>query len=284
MGYQLAVLAMATTLGINAGMLISVEELAGRVNDKKLVVLHVGSQKDYDAGHIPGARLVTLGDISVTGEGGLRMQLPPVEQLKAALEKLGVSDGIQVVLYPAGESIQSATRVWFTFDYLGLGKQASLLDGGLIAWRAAGKQVSTEAPQTAPGRLTGLRPNPSLVVDAAWIKERLNDPSIQLIDARTPEFYSGADPGQMPRAGRIPGAKNVPFVSLVDAQRKLIPAGELKAKVTTNGKTVISYCHIGMQATVVYFAARLVDQDVKLYDGSFQDWSQRSDLPVQTGQ
>jgi thiosulfate/3-mercaptopyruvate sulfurtransferase len=284
MGYRLVGLAMATTLGMNAGMLISVEELAGRLNDKNLVVLHVGSQKDYDAGHIPGARLVTLGDISVTGEGGLRMQLPAVEQLKTALEKLGICDGTQVVLYPAGESIQSATRVWFTFDYLGLGKQASLLDGGLIAWRAAGKQVSTEAPQIVTGSLTGLRPNPSLVVDAAWIRERLNDPSIQLIDARTPEFFSGADPGQMPRAGRIPGAKNVPFVSLVDAQRKLIPAGDLKAKVGTNGRTVVSYCHIGMQATVVYFVARLVDQDVKLYDGSFQDWSQRSELPVQTGQ
>lgn len=270
-------------LTAQAAMLISVDELAARLGEKGTIILHVGAEKDYAEGHIPGARLVTLADLSVTGEGGLRLQLPPVEQLKAALEKLGIGDGTRVVIYPAGESIQSATRVWFTFDYLGLAEHTSLLDGGLIAWRAAGKPVTTEATQITSASLTGLRPNLSLIVDAAWIQERLTDSKVQLTDARAPQYYTGDDKGQMPRGGRIPGAKSVPFVSLVDPERKLVGRDEMKSKVAANGKTIVSYCHIGLQATVVYFVARMLGEDVKLYDGSFQDWSQRSELPIQTG-
>lgn len=265
-------------------MLTTVDELSGRLGEQNLVILHAGSRKDYDAGHIPGARLVTLADLSVTGEGGLRLQLPPVDQLKAALEKLGIGEASQVVIYPAGESVQTATRVWFTFDYLGMGAKASLLDGGLIAWRSAGKPVSTELPKWEAGKLGEVKPHPELVVDAAWIAARLKDPGVQLIDARLPEYWSGADTGQMPRGGRIPGSKNVPYISLVDGERKLIPEAQLKPKVTAAGKTVVSYCHIGMQATLIYFAAKMLGQDVKLYDGSFQEWSAKSELLVETGQ
>ncbi len=197
---------MTMMAGLQAGMLISVEELAARLKDPRIVVLHVGTQKDYDEGHIPGARLVTLSGVSVTGEGGLRMQMPPMDQLHQSLERLGLRDSSQVVIYPAGDSIQSATRVWFTFDYIGRGTQAALLDGGLTAWKAAGQPVSTEASQWLPGKLSALTPRPELIASADWILERLHGGGMQLIDARLPEFFTGADAAQMPRAGRIPGA------------------------------------------------------------------------------
>jgi thiosulfate/3-mercaptopyruvate sulfurtransferase len=100
--------------GVNAGMLISTDTLAKRLGDNSLVILHVGSQKDYDAGHIPGARLITLSDISVTGERGLRVELPPAEALVTALGKLGIGDTSKVIIYPATDAVQAATRVWET--------------------------------------------------------------------------------------------------------------------------------------------------------------------------
>ena len=255
-----------------SGMLVSTDWLAGHLKDESLAILHVGSQKDYDAGHIPGARLVTLGDISITGERGLRLELPPVEALQRAFEKLGVADGTRVVVYPGTESVQSATRVWFTLDYLGLGERASLLDGGLAAWRAEGRPLSTEAPPPAgPGRLT-VHPAPQRVVDAAWLHAHLNDGNVQVLDSRAPEFYT---------AGRVPGARNVPFSSVLDEQRKLKPVEALRGLMGAPKDLTVTYCHIGQQATLTYFVARYLGLEARLYDGSFTDWSSRTELPIE---
>ena len=278
--------ACAARTSAATGMLVSAEWLAENLQQHGLVVLHVGTQKDYDAGHIPGARLAALADLSVTGERGLRLELPPVQALAGALGRLGIAKDSRIVIYPAAESVQSATRVWYTLEWAGLGDRAALLDGGLAAWRAAGKPVDTASP---PGGTTtpSLTPHPELVVNAEWVRAHGAASDVALLDARLPEFYSGADAGNMPRAGRIPGARNLPFSSLLDSQRKLKPAAELRElfaqRGATPGKTVVVYCHIGQQATLLYFAARLIGLEPRLYDGSFQDWSSRPDLPVETG-
>jgi thiosulfate/3-mercaptopyruvate sulfurtransferase len=259
------------------GMLVDTTTLAKQLRDPALVVLHVGSQKDYDEAHIPGARLVMLGDISVT-EGGLRLQLPPVGQLQEAFEKLGVRDTSRIVVYPATESVQSATRVWFTLDYLGLGDRTALLDGGLPLWKAEGRPVSSEPATPARGGFTP-KPRPQTVVDAAFIRDAKS--RVDLIDARTSEFYSGANAGMMPRAGRIPGARHVPYTSLLDDKLRFRSAPDLRKALGEPGRTRVTYCHIGQQATVPYFAARMLGYEVRLYDGSFQDWSARADLPVE---
>lgn len=262
-------------------MLVSTSWLADHLNDRNLVILHVGGQEDYAAGHIPGARKVSLSEISVSGPDNLRLELPPVEDLRAALAKLGVGNESRIVVYPGNDSVQSATRVWFTLDYAGLGEKAALLDGGLSRWKAEGRALSTQTPTVEPGTLT-LTPNPALVVTAEWLRDHLKDSGLVLIDARLPEFHSGANTGQMPRAGRLPGAVNVPYATLLDAQLKLRSTAELRASIPA-GKDVVAYCHIGQQATLVYFVARMLGEKVRLYDGSFQDWSRRVDLPVETG-
>jgi thiosulfate/3-mercaptopyruvate sulfurtransferase len=270
--------------GVSTGMLISTDALSKRLADDSLVILHVGSQKDYDAGHIPGARLINLSDISVTGERGLRVELPPVEALVAALGKLGIGDTSKVVIYPATEAVQAATRVWFTFDYLGLGDRVALLDGGLSLWRAEGRPLSTELPNWEAKTLK-VRPRPELVVDAAWVHSHANDPSVRIVDARTPDFYSGANAGEMPRAGRIPGAHNAPLSSFLEENRRFKPEEQLKKLLgAPQGSLPVTYCHIGQQATVPYFVARYLGMQPRLYDGSFQDWSRRSELPVETGE
>jgi thiosulfate/3-mercaptopyruvate sulfurtransferase len=101
-----------------------------------------------------------------------------------------------------------------------------------------------------------------------------------LVDARTPEFYSGASAGSMQRAGHIPGARSVPFVTLFTASGTFKSASELRQILGSGSEPLVTYCHIGQQATVPYFAARLLGLEARLYDGSFQEWSGRGELPV----
>lgn len=267
-------------------MVVSTEWLAGHLTDPSVVILHVGSQEDYAAGHIPGARLLRLADISVTGDGGLTLELPSVSLLQQAFGKVGVSRDSRVIVYPATESVQAATRAWFTLDYLGMGDRASLLDGGLRAWSASGNPLSTDTPEVEAVEFKTLA-RQGMVVNAEWVQEHLRDAEVALLDARAPEFFTGEKAGSMPRAGHIPGARNLPFTSLFDENRKLLPAESLRellgARGAGQGKLMVSYCHIGQQATVLYFAARYLGFDVRLYDGSFQDWSGRPAFPVETG-
>jgi CubicO group peptidase (beta-lactamase class C family) len=272
----LALAAAIASAAPNPSMLVSGDWLAAHLKDDSLVILHVGSQRDYDAGHIAGARLVTLADISITDASGLRLELPPVAALAESFGKLGVTDTSRVIVYAGTPAIQSATRVWFTLDYMGAGDRAALLDGGIGSWRAAGRPVSTEASPATPGKFTP-HPHPELVVNAEWVRAHLGDKTVQLVDARTLEFYIGTDAGGMPRAGHIPGARNVPYERLLGENGKLQGTETLASPAALT----VSYCHIGQQATVIYFAARYQGLDARLYDGSFQDWSRRPELPVE---
>jgi thiosulfate/3-mercaptopyruvate sulfurtransferase len=263
-------------------LLVSATWLAEHLNDRGLVIISVGPRPSYDAGHIPGARFVEMSAIASSAPGST-LELPPVEKLKSAFEDLGISNNSRIIICFLTNYVSPSTRVFFTLDYLGLGGQTSLLDGGFEAWRAEGRAVSTDPPQIVRGTITP-RPRPELVVDAAWISANLKKPKVAIVDARTPEFYTGASAGRMPRAGHIPNAVNVPFVSLADSANKLKDSKTLRQMLADagieRGDQIVSYCHIGQQATVVYFVAKYLGYDARLYDGSFEDWSKRSELPV----
>lgn len=264
-------------------ILVSADWLSKHLGDKDLVVLQVGDKAAYEAGHIPGARLVNLADVSAppSGPDPLILEMPDPEALRAKLAALGVSDGSRIVVYPTRD-IQSATRVVFTLDAAGLGKRTSLLDGGLLGWKAEGRPTSTEVPAVEPGRLAPLKMRP-LVVDADFVRSHVKAPGYVVVDARAPEFYSGARTGGTPakphKTGHIAGAASVPFSSVTTPELKLAPADEIAAKFKAAGvkpgDTVVTYCHVGQQASATLFAARSLGLNVLLYDGSFEDWSRR---------
>ena len=273
--------------GNRESMIVSAEWLASHLKDRNLVVLHVGPREGYDAAHIPGARHVATADLSLPrAEGALILELPPIDVLDAALEKLGISDDSRIVLYFGEDWVSPTTRIYFILDSIGAGDRTSVLNGGMRSWKAAGHPVTAEVPVVKPGRFTP-KPRRDLVVDAAWVKANAGKPKVALIDARNTEYYDGTASGDEMRAGHIPGATSLPFESLVvepaltfveraAMQKLLADAGAARRD------TVVPYCHIGQQATVVYFAARYLGYDVRLYDGSFQDWSRRAELPVET--
>jgi thiosulfate/3-mercaptopyruvate sulfurtransferase len=191
---------------VNAAMLVSVSQLQGRLNDPSTVILHVGRDRaSYDAGHIPGARFLALSSI-VTERDGLPDELPSADALRDAFQAAGVSDDSRVVVYGDLGGL-AAARAFFTLDYLG--HAPAVLDGGMEAWRAAGRPVETAAPAARRGTFTP-HPHPELVVDAEWVRGHVRDSTVAFIDARPPEQYSGAEPGEgVTRPGHIPGAKNL---------------------------------------------------------------------------
>lgn len=270
---------------VRDSMIVSTEWLAKHLNDKSLVLLQVGEKKEYDAAHIPGAQFIQTSDISTPRGQGLNLELPSVEQLKTTFERFGVTDKSRVVVYFSKDWVTPTSRVYFTLDYLGLGDRTSILDGGLPAWQAEHRPVTTEVRAVWMGSFTP-HPNAKLVVDASWVSANLNTPGVAILDARDAKFYSGAEAGMMPRAGHIPHAKSIPFSTLVDdSTNRFKNAETLRALFTSAGvksnDSVATYCHIGQQASLLYFVSRYLGYDAHLYDGSFQDWSNRRDLPVE---
>jgi thiosulfate/3-mercaptopyruvate sulfurtransferase len=269
-------------------LLVSTAWLAQHLHDSDLVLLHMGDPAEYAAKHIPGSRLVTRQAIAAaTAPGGLTLELPPPGDLKARLETLGISDNSRIVVVFGKDAVSPATRVVLTLQAAGLGANTSLLDGGLEAWERDGRPVTTDVPPAKTGTLSALK-MATVIVDGTFVSAHLNTPKYVIVDARDADFYTGAKTGGSAAAphktGHIAGAKNIPYSTLVNRDNTLKPAAALQAMFdqagVKAGDTVVAYCHIGQQATAVVFAARTLGIDVRLYDGSFEDWSKR-DGPVE---
>jgi len=269
-------------------LVVTVDWLGDHLSDASLVLLQIGEKKDYQSGHIPGAQFLDYASISTPHGQGLMLELPPVEQLVSVFEKLGVTNRSHIILYFGTNWVTPTTRVYWTLDYLGLGDRTSILNGGLVAWQATHHPVSTETKQPAKGSITPA-PRKEIVADAAWISSHLNQPAVTVIDARTHEFYNGSQSYGSPRSGHIPGAFNLSYLEVIDQDNnKFKSADGLKDLFRTAGfkpgNLMVSYCHIGQRATVLYFAAKMLGYDAKMYDGSWEDWSRRMDLPIVTGE
>lgn len=270
------------------GPVVSAEWLSAHLHDRDLVVLHVGyQQREYDRGHIPGARFLQHQAIAPE-RGRVTAEFPGARDALAAFAAVGVGRASRVVVY--GEPM-AAARAWATLDWAGLGDRAAVLDGGLDSWHRAGYPTTTEAPAPAPDVAPPPPPGPpDRLVDAEWLAARLADTTVVLLDARPDDEYTGTDGGHggAHLAGHIPGARQLYWEELLvsSTDRRLRPDGELDSLLQRAGarrdRTLVVYCMIGLRASVLYLAARMLGYDVRFYDGSWQDWSHRH-LPVEPG-
>ncbi len=275
----------AQSTAAQPAMVVTADWLKQNLNDPKLVLLHVGQRPEYDAGHIPGAVFVSMGDISAPPvTDALALELPSVEQIKPTLEKFGISNDSRIIVYFGKDWVSPTTRVYYTLDVFGLGGNASILDGGMPAWIASGNPLTKDVPSPKPGSLK-LERNEKLVAKADWLKTNLKKDNIKIIDARNTQFYDGSSAGNMPRAGHIAGAKNIPFDTFTDDKNKLKDDATIRKMFADAGvkpyDDVVTYCHIGQQGTAAYFAAKKLGYKVALYDGSYQEWSRIADAPVE---
>jgi len=272
---------------IRREMLVNTDWLATHLHDPNLIVVCiVDDERFYLSGHIPGARMIRLSDI-VTTRDGVPNELPSVSHLRSVFEKAGVSNDSRIVLY--GErSGMPAARAYFTLDYLGITDRTSLLDGGMEKWRAEERQESTATPPVRVGKLE-IRAHPEIVVSLAKMAEysRSTEGPAILIDSRPKAEYTGEKLSEdVPQRGHIPHAAGLYWRNLLrdDSIPELKSATELQelfhAAGAAPGKEIITYCRTGMQSSFSYFVAKYLGYRVRMYDGSFYEWS-RSSLPIE---
>jgi thiosulfate/3-mercaptopyruvate sulfurtransferase len=248
---------------------VSTEWLQQHLNDPQVRVIGTGDQGRFERGHIPGARF--LEHMDTLGAG--HTLLPP-DKLAAVLSKAGVADGVHVVLY--GDSPMTTGWVFMSIASVGHEADVSMLDGGIDLWRSQGHQVSTTAAAAAAGTLT-VRPTPDLAVDAAWVKSHLDSPAIRLLDVRTANEWNG---------GHLPNATLVLWQDLFADQRNLTlkSPDDIRALFANAGvkpgQEVVTYCMVGMRASLMYWAARSVGLPARIYVGSWQEWSKHAENPV----
>ena len=267
------------------GLLMSTAELAAAAKDS-LVILHVADRPSaFEEAHIPGARFIRYGDFAIDGDQGVGSELPPVAEAKRVFEAVGVSNHSRVVVYAA--SPVTAARAFFTLDAMGHDKVA-ILDGGLRAWRDENRPIETGPAKPSPkGEFTAVL-NAERIATAQQIQQQMPTASIALVDVRPDPEFLGTDGGMggMHAAGHIAGAKQLTWNELVGPDGRFLPRDQLQAKLSatgaTSGKPVVAYCMVGMRASVVYFVARHIGYDARLYDGSIVDWSMKK-LPVTKG-
>jgi thiosulfate/3-mercaptopyruvate sulfurtransferase len=270
----------------NAAMLVTVGDLAAHLKDADLVVLHVADRASaFEDAHIPGARFLRYADFAIDGADAVGSELPPAADVERVLEAAGVSDSSRVVIYAANAVV--AARAFFTLEAFGHTRVA-VLDGGLNAWRAAKQPLETGASTNTRAGAFTPRLNTQKVATAAWIQQQMPAKGISLVDVRPDPEFTGSDGGMggQHAAGHIEGAQQLTWNALVNPDGTFLPPDQLQSRLQSAGvvpgRPVVSYCMVGMRASVVYFVARYLGYDARLYDGSIVDWSQKK-LPVKTG-
>lgn len=268
--------------------LISVSELADLPDHATLLDVrwsHGGppGRPLYDQGHIPGARYVDLDSelAGAAGSGG-RHPLPDPEDFAAAMRRAGVSGDRAVVVYDDWQG-WGAARAWWLLRWAGH-PDVRVLDGGLGAWTAAGRPLSTEQPAASDGDFVA-KPGavPLLDADGAAALARRG----LLLDARAGERYRGEVEPIDRVGGHIPGAVSAPTVDNVGADGLFLAADRLADRFAalgaTEGSEVGVYCGSGVSGAHEVLALAAAGIPAALYAGSWSEWTGDPDRPVATG-
>lgn len=279
--------------------IVSTAWLAANLGEPDLVVLdgswHLPAEKrdaraEFSAAHIPGARFFDIDDVC-DKTSSLPHMLPSAGEFAAKMQARGAGVGDCVVVYDASApGVMSAARVWWMFRAFGHGNVA-VLDGGLKKWKAEGRALTAEPAASRNVRPLAPKLDGRLVRSLDDMRALVAGGGGQIADARGAGRFQGREPEPRPGlvSGHMPGARSVPFSTLLEADGTLKSAGEImrvfEAAGVDVGKPIVTSCGSGVTAAVLALALAVIGQPVSgLYDGSWSEWGQEKlGLPIATG-